>query len=195
MTSFKTLLIIFFIAISSLSFGQTEILNLPIDSTSNKIKYSNIILLDSLTSKQELFSRATEWFAKTYKFSKDVIQLNDSENGKIVGKANLSVSFTALGIKTTAGYINYTITLYIKNGKYKYEITDFYHVGIYVNSSAGKAPDGGTCENLIKEKKGFWGYSYKRTYENYLIQMDNDIRALVSDLENAMTTKTKNNEW
>lgn len=179
----------------STAFGQTETLNLPIDSLTNKITYSEIVYVDSLANKQELFSRVREWFAKAYKSSTNVIQMEDKENGKIVGKALLKIYFTALGMQQDGGYINYTIAIYIKDGKYKYEITDFYHTGIYVNSSVGKQPDGGACEILIKEKKGFWGNSYKRTYERYIFQMDENIKALVSDLKAAMTTKTKNEEW
>lgn len=197
MKKFKKLFFFSALTLFSIStaFGQKETLNLPIDSSTSKITYSEVVFVDSLANKQELFSRAREWFAKAYKSSTNVIQMEDKESGKIVGKALLSVNLTSLGMQQNGGYINYTITIYVKDGKYKYEITDFYHTGIYVNSTVGKEPDGGACETLIKEKKGFWGNSYKRTYERYLFQMDENINFLVTDLKAAMTTKSNKEEW
>jgi hypothetical protein len=198
-SSMKTQTLIIFFLLSYISaFGQNETPKLPIDSTTNKITYTGVVFVDSLVSKQELFSRAREWFAKTYKSSTNVIQMEDKESGKIVGKALLSVYFTALGTKQQGGYINYTISIYFKEGRYKYEITDFYHTGVYVNSTVGKEPDGGSCEKLIIEQKGFWGNSYKRTYERFLFQMDENIKALIEDLKEAMTikvTNTKKDDW
>lgn len=171
-------------------------LELPIDSLTNKITYSEAVYVDSLANKQEIFSRAREWFAKAYKSSTNVIQMEDKESGKIVGKALLDVYMTTVfGSQSEGGYINYTITIYVKDGKYKYEITDIYHTGSYVNSTVGKTPDGGACEILFKKKEGFWGNSYKKTYESYLFQMDNRIKALISDLKVGMTNSAKKEEW
>ena len=84
----------------------------------------------------------------------------------------------------------------VKDGKYRYEITDFYHTGI--NAGAYPIPDGGTCEKLMTERKGIYGMSYNKTYELYLFQTDENIKALVSDLKTAMKTKatnTKKEDW
>jgi hypothetical protein len=175
-------------------FGQNEKPNLPIDSVSGKITYKEVVFVDSLTNKQELFSRAREWFAKAYKSSKSVIQMEDKESGKIVGKALMSIFFKYGGMQP-GGNINYTISVYLKDGKYKYEITDFYHTGISGNYPI---PDGGTCENLMTSNKGIYGMSYNNTYGLYLFQMDKNIKDLVFDLKNAMKTKmanTKKEDW
>jgi hypothetical protein len=175
-------------------FGQTETLNLPIDSLTGKINYTEVVSVDTLSNKQELFSRAREWFAKAYKSSTKVIQMEDKESGKIVGKALIQVFYKYMGLKP-GGYINYTISIYIKNGKYKYELTDFFHTGVSVN---GYSLDGGACEKILKEKKGAGYLSYDKTYELYLFQMDENIKALVSDLKAAMKTKatnTKKEDW
>jgi hypothetical protein len=189
------LIILTFLSVS-IAFGQKESLTLPVDSATNKITYSDVVHVDSFSSKLELFSRAKEWFTKTYKSSTSVIQMEDREDGKIIGKGLLKVYMTTiLGSKLESGYINYTISIYTKDGRYKYEITDFYHTGIYINSSTGKAPDGGPCEVLLKEKKGFWGNSYKKTYESYLFQMDEIIKNLISDLNVAMTLNAEKDKW
>jgi hypothetical protein len=178
-------------------FGQKETPNLPIDISTNKITYSEVIFVDSLANRQELFSRAREWFARTYKSSTNVIQMEDKESGKIVGKALMQVFHKALGHNYESGYINYTILIYTKDGKYKYEITDFYHTGQLV-SGANSIPDFGICEKMINTTDKSMGVSYQKTYNYYLYQMDNNIKDLIADLKAAMTTNATNknkDEW
>jgi hypothetical protein len=142
----------------STTFGQKkETPILPIDSATSKITYSEVVFVDSLTNKNELFLRAREWFAKTYKSSMNVIQMEDKENGKIVGKASMQVYHKLGGSNYPSGYINYTIFVYIKDGRYKYEITDFHHTGQYV--SEGTISDYGVCEKMINTNDRTMGVS------------------------------------
>jgi len=169
----------------STMYSQNNIPNLPIDSITKKITYSEVIV-DSLTNKQELFSRAREWFAKAYNSSTNVIQMEDKESGKIIGKALMSVNTKSLGVIFPNGNINYTISIYIKDGKYKYEITDFNHTDVIHGGGFGD------CEKMINPKKG-----YKYIFDYFLPQLDNNIRALVIDLKSGMKTKKgiKKDEW
>src|SRR5690606_9337869 len=88
--------IYFFCVLTLLSFsvvfeqekGNKEKPNLPIDNSTNKVLYSEVVLVeDSAANQQNLFSRAREWFAKAYKSSNNVVQMEDKESGKIVGRA------------------------------------------------------------------------------------------------------------
>jgi hypothetical protein len=179
------------------AFGQKETPILPIDSSTSKITYSEVVYIDSLTNKLELFSRAREWFAKAYKSSTDVIQMEDKESGKIVGKALMQVYHRALGSNYPSGYINYTISIYMKDGRYKYEITDFHHTGQYV-SGGNRISDYGVCEKMINTKDKTMGISYQKTYNYYLYQMDKNIKNLIIELKDAMITKTintKKDDW
>jgi hypothetical protein len=178
-------------------FGQNETPSLPIDSLTGKITYTEVVVVDSLSNKQELFSRAREWFAKAYKSSTNVIQMEDKESGKIVGKALMQVYHKALGSNFPSGYINYTISIYIKDGKYKYEIIDFYHTGQLI-SGGNRIPDYGICEKMINTKDKVMGMSYQKTYNYYLFQMNNNVINLITDLKSSMktkTTNTKKDDW
>lgn len=175
------------------SFGQKETPNLPIDSVSSKITYSDVVIVDSALHKLELFSIAREWFAKTYKSSINIIQMEEKESGKIVGKALMQVYYKAMGMDCPGGYISYTISIYIKDGKYKYEITNFHHTG-----NGGQMPDYGLCENMINTKDKVWGISYQKKYNYYLYQLDKNIRELILDLNHYMITETsiaKDDNW
>ena len=199
MKKIKTLLLFSTLTLLTVStaFGQKETPKLPIDSLTSKITYSEVIYVDSLANKQELFSRAKEWFAKAYKSSTNVIQMEDKESGKIIGKALMQVYHKAFGSNYPSGYINYTISIYIKDGRYKYEVTDFHHTGQLV-SGGNRIPDYGVCEKMINTTDKTMGISHQKTYNYYLFQMDNNIKDLLSDLKSAMTTKetnTKKDDW
>lgn len=71
--------------------------------------YSGVITLDSTYTKSILYSNGLSFFANTFKSSNDVIQMKDSESGKIIGK----------GI---ADNRDVKITISCKDGKYKYDI-------------------------------------------------------------------------
>lgn len=195
MKKIKNLLLFSALTLLSVSnaLGQKETPKLPIDSLTNKITYSEVVYVDSLANKQELFSRAREWFAKAYNSANNVIQMEDKENGKIVGKALIQVYHKSLGSNLPVGHINYTISIYLKDGRYKFEITDFYHTG-----DGNKTPDYGVCEKMINTTDKTMGISHQKYYNNYLSQTDTNIKALIVNLKSAMITKsttTKKDEW
>lgn len=161
---------------------------LPFDDISEKITYTEVVTIDSTTSSEELFSRGREWFAKAYNSSNNVIQMEDKESGKLVGKALMQVYHKAMGSNYPSGHINYTISLYFKLGRYKYVISDFHHTGQLVGGG-NRIPDYGVCEEMINTTHKTMGMSYQKTYNNYLSQMDNNIKSLISDLKNSMLTK------
>lgn len=101
---------------------------LPLFSFSQEpLTYSDVIQVDSI-SQTELYYRAKLWFANTYKNSKEVIHVDNQEAGQILGKSIMDYTpnfFSGQGM--VAGTVKYTITIYVKEGRYKYEITDFIH--------------------------------------------------------------------
>ena len=188
---FSTVTLLLFIL--SEAYAQSEIPLLPIDSGTGKITYSDIVYVDSLVKKQELFLRAREWFAKTYKSSTNVIQMEDKESGEIIGKALMKVYHKALGTYYPSGHINYTISIYLKEGKYRYEITHFYHTG-QITSHGATIPDYGSCENMINTTDRTMGISHQKMYNYYLEQMDDKTKALIADLKVAMASGKKS-DW
>src|SRR5690606_33005985 len=117
--------------------------NFPIDTATGKIKFSEVVYLDSIP-KATLYTKAREWFVRTFKSSKVVLELEDKEAGKLIGKGD----FTAIteesmndnefikkkGLvskelrekknKGEVGSVSFIVSIYIKDGRYKYEITD-----------------------------------------------------------------------
>jgi len=139
-----------------------------------------------------LYTRAREWFAKTYKSSKSVIQMEDKESGTLVGRALLLVK------DGTYGYIDYSISVYLKTGRFRYVITDFSHRG---NPRYGFYEDFGPCESFMNyEEKPFFLIStiYNLGYPECIKTIKAEIPALIADLKTAMKnnagTQTKD-DW
>ncbi|PFG54627.1 uncharacterized protein with TBP-like fold DUF4468 [Marinobacter sp. LV10R520-4] len=65
-------------------------------------------------SKTEIQNSITEWFATTYKDSRNVIKLNDRNAGTIVGTGSLSY-VVGLGVTNA----RYNIKIDIKDGRYR----------------------------------------------------------------------------
>ena len=169
----------------SIVFGQNETPKLPIDSSSGKITYSEVVTLKDTVSKNELFSRAKTCFVHLFKNSKEVIQNEDKEAGNIIGKGNIKVYARALGADVDGGYINFTLTISVKNGKYKYTITDFAHEGNGIN-----LPSGGNLEN---GKPKNWR---SKIWDSYLSQTDDETKSMISSIKLEMSRPTpKSENW
>lgn len=176
--------------------GQTS--ELPI--LKNKICFTDVVKVDSNLTKSDLYGRAHEWFAKTYKSANDVLQLADEQNCVLVGKALFKVHYTAdfpkwvkskivmERTKVSGGYVEYVLSLYFKDGKYKYEMTDFVHVG------TGGSKTFGACENLLS---GSQDQKIQSVMTDYILQIKDNAESLISSLYENLNKSTisQNDEW
>ena len=165
--------------------------NLPIDMETNTIAYTEVVVLDTTLKKDELYSRAREWFAKTYKSANSVIQMDDKAEGKIVGRASIPITYNNIGIIAPGGSISYNISVYVKDGKYKYEFENFQHQG-----DGNKIPSYGSCTKMLNTTDKNFGIGMQKTYNIYLNQMHTDIIETISNLKSTLALKTTSNkEW
>ena len=157
--------------------------NWPIDPTTKEINFTSVVTIDS-AAKNDLFVRANEWFAKTFNDSKEVIQMSDKESGKIVGKGIFKVYFHSFGTKD-AGYVHYTISIMVKDGRYKYSLNDLYH------SNEGATPGIGSGGNLINEKADCGNFNLtKKIFDEIKLQAYDQSMALVESLNTFMKTQS-----
>jgi hypothetical protein len=123
---------------------------LSFDSTKKELIYSEVVQSPNNSSNQ-IYLNMNEWFAKTYNSSNNVIQLNDKESGKIIGKGGFTISPIHQwgNIKTPQTFfVNYTLTIQIKDGKYKYEFSNITVRVTHENASFSIE----TYYNINKEK-------------------------------------------
>ena len=160
-------LIITIVLISSTSYCQST---LPIKD--GKVTYTNVINVDSVR-KDELFVRAKKWFATTYKSANDVIQMDDKDAGEIVGKGNMQIKYYARNPR-----IRHTITISVKDGKYRYIISDLEYSDIQ-----------GDKFNIENFPKAWFGE--QKLYD----VIDSNVKAIIESIKAAMTSSKKNDDW
>lgn len=161
---------ILFVIATSFTNGQEKLLDiLPIENGS--VTYTGIVQVDS-ASKNNLYFRAKKWFVDYYKSAKDVIQLDDKDNGEITGKGFFKISYY-----TREPYINHTISILVKDGRFKYIITDF--------SYSDNQDDKFTIEHFPN------GWAGKK---KLFTTIDDEIKTIITSIEKFMKRKN-NDDW
>lgn len=159
--------------------------NLTIDEKTNKITYTGIVELPSEIDKDQLYSRGVAWFATTYNSAQNVLQMQDKENGKLIGRALFDVYHKGIGMTFESGHINYTISLFFKDNRYKYEITDFMHTS---NIESGMIKT--SCDEMRFSTKKL----YTKVYNYYFEQLDNNMKSLIIDLKQFMNKQSESDD-
>jgi len=90
------------------------------------------VLIDTVNAdKNYIYVKAHEWISKTYNSAKTVIDMQDKEAGKLIGKAKITItpsSYSSHG-SIAASVVDYIISIDVKDGKYRCIISDFTHEG------------------------------------------------------------------
>lgn len=153
----------------------------PMPLVDSQVVYTNIITVDGV-SKDELYKRARLFIVKNYKSANAVIQLDDKESGHIIGKGVLTVVTDGgdlLGASETK--VNHTISIMVKDGRYKYEVSDLSVIG-QLGSTQTTTP----MEYYITSKNKF--------QKRFSVDAHTYISIFVQSLIDAMNTKVKD-DW
>ncbi|WP_177204894.1 DUF4468 domain-containing protein [Hymenobacter arizonensis] len=114
---------------------------LPVDPDTGLVAYTGVVEVPGALQ-AHLYTRAAAWVAEHYPAATSAVQ--DKETGKLI------VQGTAYP-RAPAGFassVTYTLSLYVKEGKYKYDFTGFRHeakagddvgLGAFENEKVGNA--------------------------------------------------------
>lgn len=151
---------------------------LPIDEESKRINFEKIVDVED-TKKDDLFDRAVAWIESYYKNPADVVREKNRDLGKITCKARFKIFNRADkdGLATDAGVVQYTLIILFKDGKYKYQLTDYnwkqlsyYPAERWMDTSSS---------------------TYNDAYAHYLDQVDEYTAKTTGELEVSMAEKKK----
>ena len=157
----------------------------PMNSETKLISYSKVVPMDSV-DKNELYLRALSWANSNYKNPTDVIREKDANAGKIVCKHRFKITNppNKEGFEKDAGLVMYTLTIQVKDQRYKYELSEinwkqlsYYPIERWMDTSAP---------------------GYEKEYDHYLKQTDEIVKKVIYNLESSMTISTKKvkkDEW
>lgn len=158
--------------------------NIPINEY-GKYSYKEVVELDSLFKKDNLYFAAREWFAKSFNSAQHVIQMEERDAGKLIGKGNFSVNHKILNGEYPSGTIDFTVIIEVKDGRYRYEFTDFYHKGnVHLE-------DGGACESMYSKAK--WR---QKMFDYYIVQIAEIVPKFIEELKNSILKNTSSvDKW
>lgn len=154
------------------------------DIDSTFFEKNEIVNVDSI-SKNLLYFTAQSWFAEYFKNSKSVIEISDKEQGKIFGKGSFKIS-------NSHGFVKFNITILVKDGKYKYILSDFTSVDVPYVSAMGHTPgntyyDLGSLTQVLPKMNYMFSSHNKKCWKEIKTETNNDIIDLISNLKNYMS--------
>jgi hypothetical protein len=159
----------------TVTFAQTKSGALPVDSATHLITYEEVVQMPNVSA-ELIHNKVLAWFRQYFKNSGEVIRQNDLMQHIVMGKPRFKIYNPADkdGLKTDAGLVQYTITVSSRDGRFKYELTDFNwkQVSYY------------PAERWMDTKAA----TYVRVYADYLKQVEEYSRSLISDLKNTVLT-------
>ncbi len=150
------------------------------------------IKIDSVSgSKSDLYSKSKIWIADNFRSTKDVLQMDDKDAGHIVVRTLFkTVAKGGFGNSIGYDYVNFKISIDIKDGKYRIVIDEFEHE----TGPNTRAPGGGSLTKDKPESGYYAGFSKKRWIEIKQEAVDLSDKLMI-DFAAAMNKKLPPNEF
>lgn len=136
-------LILLFLLFPLSTFAQ----EMTLDENTGRVLFSEVVQVEGI-SPEKLYGRARQWFAETYNSSESVLDLEDAANHKLIGKAWSPIYIEGYMGMTVPIKMWYTIKLFMRDGRYKYDITDIYYEG-EANQHNGWKATKNPCEMFL----------------------------------------------
>lgn len=177
----KRMLTLILVAISFSAFSQ------------GVLKYTEVIHVEGAT-KAELYNRAKSWFATTCVDAKEVIQVDTGD--KIIGRVTEPYTQSFLtGKDQTTGEISYLIKIYIKEGRYKYVLSNFSHKSLNLTGISFSA--GLITTDIEYPYKGGGRKWRTRVWQDIKLQIKRMQKPLIKDLKSTMERpdEEENDNW
>jgi hypothetical protein len=158
-------------------------INLPKDEN-GKVVYTNVIKTPELSA-SKIYSSLKIWLARNYNSLTHILKVEDEASYTLVVKPIVRVF---LKNKWDAGKFTYTLTLQAKDGKFRYEITDFIHDRVTSGGySCGEIEnENSKCANLGIAPK-YW--------DNVRLELHKKMIILSENLDTAINSSQSNNDW
>ena len=159
---------------------------LPLDPRTRLITYEGVVPVPGVTQ-ADLYARAAAWVASAYPAGSAVLARQAPAEGELVvqGTRPAAVYTLYAGVlrPTYAGVVRHTLTIYVKDGRYKYVLTNLTHDALATPNLNSGGP-------LEKEKANLYGYAglgSHKTWAELQTTATREARHLVASLEDAMT--------
>lgn len=182
MKSYIVLLLIYTLGLNFAVSQEIQTSSLvPVDEETKMIVYQEVVEVEG--SKKDLFIRCIDWVNNFYKNPVSVTKVRNFESGKIKGSHQFRITDEEDGYTRNAGTVMYSFLIELKDGRYRYTITDF------VEKKVSRFP----AENWLDNSHP----DYNPQWVNYLKQMNSYTENLISELKEKMQPEVKeeDDDW
>lgn len=150
--------------------AQNPLVKMPVDPETKLITYKDVVTVAGTPA--ELFNRAIEWINKQYKNPADATKVRDQASGIIEIVHRIEITRIEQGATLMAGRVDYSMKLEMKEGRFRYTITNFNMKDI------SRQP----LERYMDKKDK----SYIPAWDDYLKQVDDFTRNMIESLKHSM---------
>ena len=158
----------------------------PLSATTHRITYEGVVQVPG-ASQADLFARARAWVSQTYDQQNAQPTQQDAASGQIQlrGARLVQVYQTYQGVPRAsyAGVVRHLLTIYVKDGRYKYVLTDLEHDAQHTPNLRS----GGALEQKRVSLFGYGGLGSYQAWAELKTDALRDARHLMTSLEAAMT--------
>lgn len=161
--------------------AQEIIPTIPVDPDTKLITYKEVVTVTGTPT--ELFNRAIEWINKQYKNPADATKVRNPQTGLIEIIHRIELTRDENGVTRPAGIVDYSMKLEMKEGRYRYTITNYNY------KEVSRKP----IEYWMDKKDK----AYTPAWDNYLKQVDDATRKMIESLKLGMQPPSpkKPDEW
>jgi len=146
---------------------------IQLNKVDGRVEYQEVIEVPN-TSAKDLYQNARLWFAETYKDSKEVLEMDDSDSGVLVG-TGWSTFFSTV-------QLHLTTKIEVKEGRYRYTI---YNMRVENPATSVSARYEDTVAN----------YYTGRLSDRAKIGLLNSLQGHIDSLKEAMSSQPSSSDW
>lgn len=176
-----TISLLFMIASFPFLFGQQAASTVPM--VDGMVNYNEVVTVEGV-KKDVLYGRAKLWFANAAKSANNVIQLDDKDNGVVLGKATYEA-----GDELYSHTWSFTTKIQLRDEKYKVEFYDIQRKRIY-RLSASAIPTVQDLTTVFNHPNRFKkDGSLKEDFKKLASEADLVFNGFLANVKKAMTEK------
>lgn len=165
----------------------------PLPTVDNEINFNDVVTVDSVR-KDELYARTKLWFADAFKSSKDVIQLDDRENGIVLGKG--AIQRREGGLSNVVKTWRFTVKIQIKDGKYKANIYNIDYTFEMPGNNIGAGPSNIDLNSYFNDSRIYKKDGSLKDVALKFANETNDIfNTLLSSIKKSLSKKIEKDEF
>lgn len=159
---------------------------LPIDAQTQLITYQGVVEVPGV-SQADLYARAAAWVNQTYNPADRKMEQQDPATGQLTLQGNRPAAvynvYEGVLRKSYAGVVRHTLSIYVKDGRYKYVFTNLTHDAM----GTLHLQSGGPLEQDKASLFGYVGLGSTKPWTEIKQEATRDVRNLTYSLQEAMT--------